>query len=277
MKILKSLVAFIWILETAHTVLTIYTVEFYLIMHFGDVTRLEYSVWSMPISYIIGFIIAYAVNLCFIWRVLQLSQKRWIAICFVIFATIRCGFGLENCSVALMYPAWKIFREKVYQTMVVGWVISAVVDSGIAFILYFYLRKHSTGMKRTDNMLNQLLLYSINTGAVTSFCAVLVIIMFLCLPTNLAFVGVVQVQSKLYAISLLASLNNRERLRINNPTNITTEGITSSPMPRFSAIKPSQQKSSYLQPIEFRSTNVTDIDGNGTDSIMDGPAQESEC
>ncbi|KAG2748266.1 hypothetical protein P692DRAFT_20780289 [Suillus brevipes Sb2] len=289
MKILKSLVAFIWILETAHTVLTIYTVEFYLIIHFGDDTYLESSVWcvnfcpiSIPISYIIGFVIAYSVNLCFIWRVLQLSQKRWIAICLVIFATIRCGFGFENCSIAhvphvLMYPVWKIFREKVYQTMVVGWVLSAVVDSSIAFMLYLYLRKRRTGTNRNDNILNQLLLYSINTGAVTSFCAVLVIILFLCIPSNLAFIGFVQIQSKFYAISLLASLNNREKLRMTEQANTTLEGLGSSLMPRLSAIKPSQHKSSYLQPMKFRTATVTDIDGDGIDTVMDGPAQESKC
>ncbi|KAG2741399.1 hypothetical protein P692DRAFT_20752567 [Suillus brevipes Sb2] len=271
-KIIKCLVAFIWILETAHTVLTIYTIEFYLIMHFDDATRLEYSVWCVNFCHIsILFIIGYAVNLFFIWRVLQLSQKRWIAICFVIFATIRCAIGLENCtfgqvlhvfhdmttdfnSNSLIYIVWGTFRDKVYQTMVVGWVISAVVDSAIAFILCLNLRKRRTGMNRqgiisptlTDNILNQLLLYSINTGAVTSFCAVLVIITFLTLPTTLAFIGFVQVQSKFYAISLLASLNNREKLRITEQANTTLEGIGSSPMPRFSAIRPSQQKSSYL-------------------------------
>lgn len=214
---------------------------------------------------------------CFIWRVLQLSQKRWIAICLVIFATIRCGFGFGNCSIALMYPVWKIFREKVYQTMIVGWALSAVVDSSIAFMLYLYLRKRRTGTNRNDNILNQLLLYSINTGAVTSFCAVMVLILFLCIPSNLAFIGFVQIQSKFYAISLLASLNNREKLRMTEQANTTLEGIGNSLLPRLSAIKPSQHKLSYLQPMKFRTATVTDIDGDSRDTVMDGPSQESKC
>jgi hypothetical protein len=65
------------------------------------------------------------------------------------------------------YPMWKIFREHVYvrtstntqvlwsriclqPTMVVGWVLSAVVDSAIAFTLCLYLRKRRTGMNRWD-------------------------------------------------------------------------------------------------------------------------------
>lgn len=46
-------------------------------------------------------------------------------------------------------------------------------------------------------------------------------------------------------------------------------------MPRFSAIKPSQQ--SYLQPMEFRTTTVTDIGSDGMDTGTDSQAQESEC
>lgn len=276
-KILKCLVAFIWILETAHTSLTIYAVEFYLIMHFGDIRSLEYAVWIMPVSYIIGFIIAYAVNLYFIWRVLQLSQERWIAICFVIFATIRYGFGLANCSLSFFYPKWQIFRERVYPTMVAGWVLSAVVDSAIAFTLCLYLRKRRTSMKRTDSILNRLLLYSINTGAVTSFCAVLVVIMFLVLPNNLAFIGFVQVQSKFYAISLLASLNNRQRLGTTKQTMPAVEGIARSPIPRFSAVKTSQQRPSYLRPIEVQTSLVMDFYGDGTDTRLDGTTGRSEC
>ncbi|KAG2337367.1 hypothetical protein BDR05DRAFT_1005074 [Suillus weaverae] len=277
-KILKCLVAFIWILETVHTALTVYAVEFYLIMHFGDVANLAYAVWGMPASYVIGFIIAYAVNLCFIWRILQLSQKRWITICLAILATIRCGFGLANCSLSFYYPMWKIFRQHVFPTMVVGWVLSAVVDSAIAFTLCIYLRQRRTGMNTTDSILNRLLLYSINTGAITSFCAVLVVIMFLSLPNNLAFIGFVQVQSKLYAISFLASLNTRKRPETTNQTAPAVEGVAVSFMPNFLTSKTSSyQQSSHLPPIEVRKSIVMDIYGDAPDIGIDSTVHESEC
>ncbi|KAG1724018.1 hypothetical protein EDB19DRAFT_324010 [Suillus lakei] len=166
--ILKSMVTFIWILETAHTALSIHVVEYYLIMHFGDLIQLAFAVWSMGATYFVGFIIGYVVNLCFIWRILLLGQKRWVAVFFVIAATIRCGFGLANCVLSWYYPLWLDFRVHVFSTMVVGQVLSAVVDGAIALTLCLYLQKRRTGMKRTDGILNRLLLYSINTGAVTS-------------------------------------------------------------------------------------------------------------
>ncbi|KAG1724020.1 hypothetical protein EDB19DRAFT_324044 [Suillus lakei] len=262
-KILKSLVAFIWILETAHTALSIHSVEYYLIMHFGDTENLAYAVWSMGATYFVGFIIAYAVNLCFIWRILRLSQKRWIAVCFFIVATVRCGFGLTNCSSSFRYTMWKTFRARVFPTMVVGWVLSAVVDSAIAFTLCLYLRKRRTGMNRTDSILNRLLLYSINTGVVTSIFAILVIIMFLGLPTNLAFIAFVQVQSKLYAVSFLASLNTRK-----STLEQTKQPVPSADGIALSLYNTSLQKPSHLQPIDVQKSVVMDMYGD-SDGLPD--------
>ncbi|KAG2063538.1 hypothetical protein BDR04DRAFT_1123196 [Suillus decipiens] len=65
---------------------------------------------------------------------------------------------LSQASTAIFfYPKWQIFRERVYHG-----------KAG----------------------------YCINTGAITLFCTVLVVIMFLILPNNLTFIGFVQVQSK---------------------------------------------------------------------------------
>ncbi|KAH7913091.1 hypothetical protein BJ138DRAFT_1224351 [Hygrophoropsis aurantiaca] len=201
---LKILVTWICILETAHTALSIHFVEHYLILNFNDNTTLEYAIWSMGSSYFVGFFIAYAVNLCFIWRIWLLSKKLWIAISLSIMATVRLGFGLGNASVGFKYTAWVVFKAKVFPTMVVGWVISALVDIAIAVTLCYYLHRRRTGMRRTDSIINRLLLYSVNTGAVTSFFAALVVITFLTLP-GAAYAAFVGVQSKLYAVSLLAT------------------------------------------------------------------------
>ncbi|KAG2122929.1 hypothetical protein DEU56DRAFT_831120 [Suillus clintonianus] len=61
--------------------------------------------------------------------------------------------------------------------MMVAWVLTVVVDSAIAFTLCLYLRRRRTGMKMTDSVINRLLLYTVNTGAITSLFAILVLIM----------------------------------------------------------------------------------------------------
>ncbi|KAG2343377.1 hypothetical protein BDR05DRAFT_962874 [Suillus weaverae] len=144
------MVVFIWLLETAHTALSVHFVEYYLIIHYGEFTHLGYAVWSMGATCIIGFFIGYVVNLCFIWRISRLGQNRWIAVFFAATATVRCGFGFANCVLSFIYPMWTDFRTRVFGTMVAGQILSAVVDGVIAFTLCFYLRKRRTGMKRQD-------------------------------------------------------------------------------------------------------------------------------
>ncbi|KAH7930000.1 hypothetical protein BV22DRAFT_1028967 [Leucogyrophana mollusca] len=257
---IKVLVWGIWILETAHTALSVHFVEYYLILNFTDMTTLEYAVWSMGTAYFVGFFIAYAVNLCFIWRIWLLSKKLWIAICLSILATVRLGFGLGNASIGFHYTAWVVFRAHVFATMVVGWVLSALVDITIACTLCYYLHRRRTGMRRTDSIINRLLLYSINTGAVTSFFAVLVVVTFLTLP-GAAYAAFVGVQSKLYAVSLLATLNGRKttvkksRMAVPTVDNVALSFIPSSP-------KVGQSMSSYhkaLPPIEIQRNTVTDV------------------
>ncbi|KAG0696523.1 hypothetical protein DFH29DRAFT_812887 [Suillus ampliporus] len=252
-KILKCLV--ILILETAHAALSIYCVEFYLIMHFGDVTNLEYAVWCVNLVTQLLFQTHTETTSYFIWRIRQcepliLTSSR---------ARILAGFGLGNCSLrhySFRYPMWKNFKTHAFQTMLVGWVLSAVIDSAIAFMTCIYLRKHlSPPLResqlfalRTDNILNRLLLYSINTGAVTSFFAILVIIMFFSLPTTLAYLGFVQVQNKFYAISLLASLNTRKSKDTleKNKQPVPTACSALSLLPSFLTFKTSRPKSMHL-------------------------------
>ncbi|KAG1843730.1 hypothetical protein C8R48DRAFT_736339 [Suillus tomentosus] len=59
-------------------------------------------------------------------------------------------------------PSISLYHQPI---MGVGWLLSVI-----------YLRKHRTGMNRTNHILICLLSYSINTSAVTSFFAILVVI-----------------------------------------------------------------------------------------------------
>ncbi|KAI8970729.1 hypothetical protein BD414DRAFT_540745 [Trametes punicea] len=62
---------------------------------------------------------------------------------------------------------------------------------------------------RTDTVLDTLILYTINTGLLTSVCSVLAFIFVIILPGNLIYAGISVAGTKLYAISVLAVLNSR--------------------------------------------------------------------
>ncbi|KAF9218906.1 hypothetical protein BS17DRAFT_790486 [Gyrodon lividus] len=80
---LKWLVAFMWILETIHMALSIHFIEYYLIINFNNPSALDHVVWSMGATLAIGFIVSWAVDLYFVWRIWKLSKQIWICIFLV--------------------------------------------------------------------------------------------------------------------------------------------------------------------------------------------------
>lgn len=57
----------------------------------------------------------------------------------------------------------------------------AASDAIIAIVLSFYLHTSRSGFKRTDTIINRLIMFTVNTGVLTGICAVLTLI------TNVAF------------------------------------------------------------------------------------------
>ncbi len=55
-------------------------------------------------------------------------------------------------------------------------VFGAVSDIGIAGTLVYLLRKSRTGFKRTETLVNRLIMFSINTGLITSMCAIMALV-----------------------------------------------------------------------------------------------------
>ncbi|KDQ24897.1 hypothetical protein PLEOSDRAFT_32935, partial [Pleurotus ostreatus PC15] len=86
-------------------------------------------------------------------------------------------------------------------------------DVFIAATLCFFLSTRRTGFKSTDNLVNTMMVYSINTGLLTSVCAMACFITYAIWPQDFVFIGIYFTLSKLYLNSLLATLNARTLMR----------------------------------------------------------------
>ncbi|KIJ15773.1 hypothetical protein PAXINDRAFT_114156 [Paxillus involutus ATCC 200175] len=205
-KAFKWLVGSLWIMETLHTAFSIHFVEYYLVLNYDNPSSLAYASWQVlsPFCVRLTLTTSWATGLWgfFVWRIWQVSKQIWIS-GFLVFLT-KVHVGQATCLLRVVTH----FAHK--PTMIAGWTLAAFADTLIAITLCYWLRKQRSGMKRTEHVINRLLLYTINTGVLTSLFAILVITLYLALPTSMAFTAFVQVQSKLYAISLLASLNSRK-------------------------------------------------------------------
>ncbi|KAI5121948.1 hypothetical protein M0805_002019 [Coniferiporia weirii] len=88
-----------------------------------------------------------------------------------------------------------------------------VTDVAIASVLVYLLYSSRSGFRRTDTVINRLIVYTVNTGLITALCAVAALITSLACPTTFLPDLFLFMIPKLYVNSMLASLNSRDTLR----------------------------------------------------------------
>ncbi|KAI0708465.1 hypothetical protein C8Q76DRAFT_744516 [Earliella scabrosa] len=91
--------------------------------------------------------------------------------------------------------------------------LSVICDVLIAAGLCYYLSSGKSGFTRTNNMVDRLMLYAIQRGALTAICQACHMITTVALPGRFLFLPFAFIQGKLYCNTLLATLNVRNSLK----------------------------------------------------------------
>ncbi|KAG2106942.1 uncharacterized protein F5147DRAFT_698758 [Suillus discolor] len=103
------------------------------------------------------------------------------------------------------------FRDKVEWVFTMGLSLSCVVDILVTAGLCFTLRRNRS-FSNMDRVINTMVLYTLENNALTSAATIISMICWVTMD-NLIFLGIHFVLSKLYANSLLATLNSRKQLQ----------------------------------------------------------------
>ncbi|KAF9475440.1 hypothetical protein BDN70DRAFT_883698 [Pholiota conissans] len=219
----KRLIAFLWFLDLLHIVLMSHGVYSYLIIDFSNYAALERPVWSLLVQVITTCFSDLIVRGIFARRIWVLSGHNNR----LLFA-ITLG-SIFVCAMGLMFAIRGFIDGSFARIVLESWILytalgsSVVVDGIVTVSLCVLLVGVRTGFKSTDSLVNTLMLYSINTGLITSLCATACFVTFAIWPHQFVFIGFYFVLSKLHVNSLLAVLNTRETLRRRNA------GMTSIP------------------------------------------------
>ncbi|EGO02084.1 hypothetical protein SERLA73DRAFT_159144 [Serpula lacrymans var. lacrymans S7.3] len=225
----------VWILETAHAGAAISFMDYYLIVNFSNTEVLLSVYWAMPVAFMIGFLLAFVVNTFYAWRIWLFSKNVYHAAVLVMLAFVRLGLSLTVCVYSVIYSqSWSNFRHHSGKTIIALFVLAVVDDTLTATVLAYYLHTRRSGLKRTDRLINRLLLYSVGIGALSAAGDVVETIAYFALPNSLDFLGIVLVQMKLYANSFLICLNirNFQAGPLNDPLSYNSTIVTSS-VPKF--------------------------------------------
>ncbi|KAI0749992.1 hypothetical protein C8Q80DRAFT_1165165 [Daedaleopsis nitida] len=108
---------------------------------------------------------------------------------------------------------------------------AAFVDVIIAISMTILLTRAKTGIRKSDNMVNRLIVLVVETGTITAAVAIADLVCFTAYSDTLLHECPAVVLAKLYANTFLASLNNRALMKISHINSVTGEsGVSSVPM-----------------------------------------------
>ncbi|KAF8327208.1 uncharacterized protein EI90DRAFT_3018273 [Cantharellus anzutake] len=179
------------------------------------------SSWEIALmSYILEPIIALVVQLFFARRTWRLNRRTWfMGMVIVLVALLSFGFSSSLMSGKTPFSTWGIrlhhnfplapfFRVREVQVCWVLWA-SKTGFSELVIIIPFMFLDDSSQFPRTDHFISRMIVWVINTAALTSTVAILDAVTFLAYPNELIHVGLNYLLAKLYTSTLLASLNRR--------------------------------------------------------------------
>jgi len=222
------------IFDTIHQALITHTVYTYTITDWGNPDQLQLIVWSLLVEVIFTGLTALIVQGFLTMRIWRLSNRN-IYITGTSVILIIGGFVtlIVYVARALQFVTLSSLERVKGESISVN-VLGAAADLFIAGMLCSLLNVSRTGFRRSDAIINRLILFTVNTGLLTSLCALASLISILAAPNTYIYIAFFFCLGRLYTNSLLASLNARKVLaRVNNRSSEGTTSLSLRDLPKI--------------------------------------------
>ncbi|KAI0787720.1 hypothetical protein C8Q74DRAFT_1197293 [Fomes fomentarius] len=213
---LKFLVAAVWVIEATH--LGLYSDTFYTFLVYKK--ALTFGQDPLP-WYVFAPRTCDACAICLIQsfyasRVWALSKRKLLLAIMSLF--IMATWSKPYIIRLVVSIAHFCFRDP-YSRFTQPWDIAmsamtASTDVLLCSALVLLLSTSRTGTEGSDRLINRLMIYAVRTGLFTSLYATLSLIFVLIMPAVLLFVMFYYIGSRFYTVSLLATLNAHQSLRV---------------------------------------------------------------
>ncbi|PPQ95577.1 hypothetical protein CVT26_008605 [Gymnopilus dilepis] len=210
---LKTLVSSVMIFDTIHQILITHTVYTYTVTNWGNADELGVIVWSMLVEVLFNGLTAFLVQSFLALRVWRLSNRGKLitgAVGILVLGEFGCVIAYTILSLQL--KTYAQLGELKFLSILVN-ALAAAGDVLIAATLCTLLHMSRTGFQRSDTMINKLILFAVNTGFLTSLCAVASLISIVVAGNTFLYIAFFFCIGRLYTNSLLATLNARKMIR----------------------------------------------------------------
>ncbi|KAH9933623.1 uncharacterized protein BXZ73DRAFT_101008 [Epithele typhae] len=186
---------------------------YYLVTNYCSPETLLNGVWSLRLTVITTGVVIAITHAFFIRRIFLIGNRNF---CLAIFLTLLLFVEMGFCTAATVATFKAVtFRQYIERFR---WIIpsslgtAVVIDTATTGSLIYYLHKCRTGFKRTDSMVDILMVYTINTGLLTGILNLVSTLTAIFSPATLIYYAINIVACKMYSNSLLAVLNSRRSI-----------------------------------------------------------------
>ncbi|KIK70291.1 hypothetical protein GYMLUDRAFT_255444 [Collybiopsis luxurians FD-317 M1] len=234
---LRVLVGVILVCDTFQVGILTACVYEYVILNFGNQDILGSLLNTLIIEIFFSDVIAVAVQMFYCWRIWRLSNGNFFMVLpLALLSLAAFGSLLVYSCLALNFETFEELTSLKNLSMSCN-ILAAASDILISTAMVFLLQSAKTAYKKTNNMINRLILFAFNTGLPVSFCALWACISINVWPSTFVYMFFFLLQGRLYTNSLLVSLNSREYIKRGSCKGYNTE--TGFPM------------NSYGSPLEY--------------------------
>ncbi|EIN09210.1 hypothetical protein PUNSTDRAFT_68119 [Punctularia strigosozonata HHB-11173 SS5] len=200
---IKILVGFVWLTETLHTALSWSYLYGATITEFGQVLKLFLVPWDLATCVFLSGVVGCAVQSFFAWRIRVVSSQIVIALPGWILSVFRLALAIALTVTSMRVGLLPEFVQQYRWLMNLAIANTMALDAYNAMSLILLLRRRRSRFRNTRLVLDKLILWTVETGAVTSVASILMLACTVSMPNNAIWLGILLFYAKLYSNSLL--------------------------------------------------------------------------
>ncbi|KAH7926920.1 hypothetical protein BV22DRAFT_1194012 [Leucogyrophana mollusca] len=211
----------VWLLLVLDALSSSFAMEMtynYLVTNFTNVDAIAYTNLGITPYPVLTGITAFVVQCFFAWRIRVLTGNTLLAIVIALLSSVQLLASIGTMIGGIIVQQFAEL-DRVKQVSLLWLLGSVVTDAIITVALVWFLRNSRTGFAPTDNLTGKIIRLTVQTGLLTTTCALGVVIAYLVSTNTTMHLAFGLPLSKLYTNSLMSSLNARKAW---NPTGYTT-------------------------------------------------------
>jgi len=220
---IRSLVAFLCIVNITQAAAVVYMSWFYCVTNFNNPEVVAISLWPYPFTALMTAVLAITNQMFQAWRIYMFTKNKILIGFLVATSLAACGMG-----VAAAIESW-IFSELAkliaLQPIVEGnLALQCAVDVIVAAILSVIFSKSKTHFAKTDKVLNRLIRTAVQSGFFTAVFALGTLFSFRFSPGTYMIALFALPIGRIYTHTMMDHFIAREQLRniLSNSGNIIT-------------------------------------------------------